>query len=170
MSLKSSHRITGRTGVRNARGSSSGSSQRTRTDGQGVGGGGCTDGSHTTGADRRGVMSFLVPGGSLGAVGDGAFAHDCGGWSVFVRTAGPCIGIWRPLGLACTPDVVPEATCLYHYLPYLVQNSGSFSRTPTFSKTSVPSTIYLPWLRPCARTTPTPSGMPTAAYASVHLH
>jgi len=117
MSLKSSHRITGRTGVRNARGSSSGSSQRTRTDGQGVGGGGCTDGSHTTGADRRGVMSFLVPGGSLGAVGDGAFAHDCGGWSVFVRTAGPCIGIWRPLGLACTPDVVPEATCRYYYLP-----------------------------------------------------
>ena len=40
MSLMSSHRSTGRTGVRNARGSSRGSSQRTRTDGQGGGGGG----------------------------------------------------------------------------------------------------------------------------------
>ena len=45
---------------------------------RGGGGGGCTDGSHTTGADRRGVMSFLVPGGSLGAVSDGDSAHDCG--------------------------------------------------------------------------------------------
>ena len=42
------------------------------------GGGECTDGSRTTGAHRRGVISFLVPEGSLGDVSDGDFAHDCG--------------------------------------------------------------------------------------------